>query len=363
MQIRLHEGKMNETFSIKGRGTASQIPNRFDKNYREKDAESLINTFDDPAPQTELIADNSKTILAKNNSPDIGFTFSVNPYRGCEHGCAYCYARPTHEYLGYSAGIDFETKIVVKYDAPKLLRESLMKKSWEPQVVMMSGVTDCYQPVEKKLELTRQCLQVFSEFKNPVAMITKNHLVTRDVDILAELAKLNLAIVYLSITTLNNELCGKLEPRTSRPAYRLRAIEELAKAGVPVGVNVAPVIAGLNDSEIPAILEAAANAGATQAGFVPLRLPLAVAPIFMEWLDTHYPDRKEKILHHQAEMRGGKLNDSRFGSRMRGEGVFAENIRQVFYLFCKKYKLNEKKYTLSTEHFTRPGQQQDLFSK
>lgn len=346
----------------KGRGTASLLPNRFDKLHREKIDESSFSVDADPAPQTQVIEDHSKSILAKNSSPDICFTYSINPYRGCEHGCAYCYARPSHEYLGYSAGLDFETKIVIKPDAPTLLREALSKKSWEPQVIMMSGITDCYQPLEKKYQLTRQCLEVLWEFKNPVSIITKNHLITRDIDILSEMAKLNLCHVTLSITTLDNDLCGVLEPRTSRPKYRLQAISDLAQAGISAGVNVAPIIPGLTDSELPEILKASAEAGAKHAGYVPLRLPLSVAPIFEEWLRSHRPDRAQKVLNHQKSLRGGKLNDANFGSRMRGEGVFAENTRQLFELFCKKYHLNEDDRSLETKHFSAPKSQLDLFT-
>jgi DNA repair photolyase len=358
---------------IKGRGAGQNIPNRFEKTQTELEplevASGLIDGHDGDfaplppsylGPKTQFFKDKSQSILTENNSPDVGFQFSVNAYRGCEHGCAYCYARPTHEYLGMSAGLDFESKIFVKERAPELLRKKLLSKFWEPETIAMSGVTDCYQPAERHLQLTRQCLEVMAEFRNPVAIITKNSLVTRDIDILKVLASHNAALVFISVTTLSAELCGKLEPRTSRPEARLRAIEELAKAGVPVGVNVAPVIPGLTDHELPGILKAAADAGASQAGFTPLRLPLTVRPLFVNWLETHFPDRKEKVLSHIRDIRGGKLNDSQFGSRMRGQGPMADNIRQMFHVYCNKYGLNKRDFNLSTVAFRRPKNQMEF---
>ena len=313
-----------------------------------------------PLLRTEFFKDSSRTIVSENKSPDIGFNFSMNPYRGCEHGCAYCYARPTHEYLGHSAGLEFESKIYVKYAAADLLREKLRSKSWKPEPIFLSGVTDCYQPIERKLQITRQCLEVFVEFHHPVSIITKNHLITRDVDLLSQLAKINGTVVYLSVTTLDDDLAATLEPRTSRPQARLKAIQTLAEKGVPVGVNVAPIIPGLTDHEMPAILKAAKVAGARFAGFTPVRLPLAVLPLFTEWLEVHRPDKKTKVLELIKNMRGGKLNDPRFGSRMRGEGPVAENIRQMFKLYARREGLNQEKLKLSTEHFIRPGDQMSL---
>ncbi|RYZ78787.1 MAG: PA0069 family radical SAM protein, partial [Proteobacteria bacterium] len=277
--------------------------------------------------------------------------------RGCEHGCAYCYARPTHEYLGYSAGLDFESKIFVKEKAPELLANALMKKSWQCEPIAMSGVTDCYQPLERVKQITRGCLEVLNKFKNPVYLITKNHLVLRDLDLLKEMASWNGAMVFLSITSLDPDLIRVLEPRTSHPVSRLKAIEELAKAGVHVGVNVAPVIPGLTDHEMPAILKAAADAGAVSAGYTPVRLPLAVSPLFEEWLEVHRPLKKEKVLGLIRDVRGGKLNDANFGSRMRGEGAVADSLNQMFRLYTRKFGLNEKKISLSCEHFHRPGDQ------
>src|SRR5882724_3845919 len=257
--------------TIPSRGAGGNPPNRFDTIHIEPDAD--WDPEQDPLPRTQFLKDNSSTIIAYNDSPDVGFEASINPYRGCEHGCIYCYARPFHEYLGFSSGLDFESKIMVKTDAPRLLREELASPKWKPQVIGMSGVTDCYQPVERRLKLTRGCLEVLAECRNPVAIITKNLLVTRDIDLLAELARHRAVAVFISLTTLDTELRKLMEPRTSPPAARLRAIETLSQAGIPVGVLIAPVIPGLNDHEIPSLVEAAANAGARSAGHVMLRLP------------------------------------------------------------------------------------------
>jgi DNA repair photolyase len=266
-----------------------------------------------------------------------------------------CYARPSHEYLGFSPGLDFERMIMVKEDAPKLLESELRKKSWEPKTLLLSGVTDPYQPVERKLELTRACLEVLRDFRHPVSVITKNHLVTRDIDILSELAEYDASHVTLSITTLNEELRRRLEPRTSTGMRRVDAVRELAGAGIPVSVNVAPVIPGLNDEEIPAILEAAAEAGARAAHFILVRLPGAVEPLFLEWLEAHYPLRKEKVLGRLRQARGGKLNEAAFGKRMRGSGPYAESIRTLFHVHRKRQGLSERSFLLSGEHFRVPG--------
>lgn len=275
---------------IKGRGSELNPPNRFEKTHRFVEEEESGLTL----PVTQFLQDCSRTIIAYNNSPDVGFEASINPYRGCEHGCVYCYARPTHEYLGYSAGLDFETKILVKEDAPLLLRKELQSPSWKPQVLAMSGVTDPYQPIEGKRRLTRQCLEVLLEFRNPVVVITKNRRVIRDLDLLSELARFQSIAVFLSITTLNKDLCSILEPRTSPPERKLEAVSILAKAGIPTGVLIAPIIPGLTDHEIPNILRSAVAAGAAFAGMVPLRLPYAVASLFETWLEKHLPDQKIK---------------------------------------------------------------------
>jgi DNA repair photolyase len=272
--------------------------------------------------------------------------------------CAYCYARQTHEYLGFSAGLDFETKIMVKENAPELLRKELSSRKWKPQELAMSGVTDCYQPIERKLQLTRRCLAVLAEFRNPVSIITKNALVTRDLDLLRELAAHRAAHVCISITTLDSDLARQLEPRAASPKQRLAAIEALAKAGVPVGVLVAPAIPAINDHEIPAVVAAAKTAGAGWGYTEVLRLPLTVAPVFQEWLERTFPDRKDKVLNQIRAIRGGKLNDPRFGLRMRGEGLFADQIAQMFHVACRKVGLSEEGPALSSVAFRRPTEPQ-----
>jgi DNA repair photolyase len=335
------------------RGAAENPPNRFEKIHLERDED--WNPEEDPLPRTQFLKDSSKTIIAHNDSPDIGFESSVNPYRGCEHGCIYCYARPFHEYLGFSSGLDFETKIMVKENAPKLLREQLSSPKWKPQVIAMSGVTDCYQPIERKLKLTRGCLEVLAEFRNPVTIVTKNFLVTRDIDFLSELARHHAVSVHISLTTLNTDLRKIMEPRTSPPVARLEAIRRLSQAGVHVGILMAPIIPGLTDHEIPAVLQAAADAGAKSAGHVTLRLPHSVAPLFEQWLETHFPDRKEKVLNRLRSLRGGKLYDSKWGQRMRGEGIFADQIDQLFEVARRKAGFAERGGGLSTSAFRRPG--------
>jgi len=344
--------------AIRGRGASWNPQNRFESLAYVRDDEA---PFGAGTPRTIYMRDPTRTIIARNDSPDVGFDASINPYRGCEHGCSYCFARPTHEYLGLSAGLDFETKILVKEDAPELLRAELMSPRWIPETIAISGVTDCYQPIERKLEITRRCLAVLNEFKNPTSIITKNHLVTRDIDILGELAAVNAASVAISITTLDPELARIMEPRASTPELRLAALEALSKAGIPCSVMVAPVIPAITDHEMPKILEAAANAGATNAGFVMLRLPWAVAPIFEKWLEERFPDRKEKVLNRVRDMRGGKLYDPQWRVRQRGKGIFADQIETIFEVSCRRAHLNEKDTELSTAAFRRPSPQASLF--
>ncbi len=531
---------------LKGRGVPTNPPNRFEQISYEPDPDLFDEADSLPSPRTTLLRDPSRTILSRNDSPDIGFTFSVNPYRGCEHGCVYClsgdtlifmadgsmrvleelkigdeiygterrgwyrryiktrvlshwkarkpafkvtladgtslitsgdhrflaergwkyvsgsgagrerrphltvgnklmgfgaafavppfatadyqigylcgvirgdghilqavdssilrkrsienqavksranlrvlsveqlgvelpmydimtgtgdfiangvvshncYARPTHEWLGFSAGLDFETRIVVKEQAPQLLQAALASPGWRPQIVALSGVTDPYQPIERRLQLTRGCLEVLVDFRNPVAIVTKNALITRDCDLLAQLARDQAAAVIVSITTLDAELARRLEPRASSPAKRLEAIRTLAQAGIPVGVNVAPIIPGLTDTEAPAIVIAAARAGASFAGHTMVRLPYGVADLFVQWLETHYPERKDKVLNKIRSMRRGKLNDARWCHRMRGEGLLAETIHAIFTLACRKAGLDQRGPALSTAAFRRPG--------
>jgi DNA repair photolyase len=334
--------------------------NRFKKSYIDYELDE--ETGEKPSPKTQLIPDNTQSVITYNTSEDIGFGASINPYRGCEHGCIYCYARPYHEYLGYSSGLDFESKIVVKYDAPKILKKELSAKKWKPQVIAMSGVTDVYQPIERELELTRACLEVLAAYRNPVGMITKNHLITRDIDLLRQLHTYQCINVTISITTLDKKLAAVMEPRTSRPGKRLEAIRKLADAGIPVGVNVAPIIPGLTDHECVAILEKAREAGASFAGYTMLRLPYKVKDLFVEWLGQHYPDRKKKVLHKILDIREGKLNNSDWGSRMKGSGTYSKQIADLFTMQTQRLGLNKERRKLSTKHFVQSvGTQLKLF--
>lgn len=343
----------SEPIQIRGRGTSENPPNRFDTLAYVRDPD--LPEDEEIAPRTILIKDATRSIIAYNDSPDVGFDASINPYRGCEHGCIYCYARPYHEYLGFSAGLDFETKILVKEGAPLLLQQELASPKWKPQTLGISGVTDAYQPVERKLGLTRRCLEVLAEARNPVCIVTKNQLVTRDVDLLAELSRVHAAVVCMSVTSLDPELQRIMEPRTSTPVRRLEAIETLAAAGVPVRVLIGPVIPALNDHEIPSILEAAARSGATHAGYVMLRLPYGVADLFDGWLKEHFPDRRSKVLNRIRGVRGGKLNDSNFSMRMRGDGIFADQVKQMFQIACRRHGFNTSHLELSIGAFRRPG--------
>lgn len=346
---------------VHGRGTSINPPNRFE--YLHVEADPDCAPEDRPHPRTQFFHDSTESLLTKNNSPDVGFDYGLNAYRGCEHGCAYCFARPFHEYLGFSSGLDFETKIMVKLRAPELLRRELTAKRWVPQAIAMSGVTDCYQPAERHFRLTRRCLEVCAELRHPIFIITKNALVTRDLDVLSELARFNCVAVHVSVTTLDADLGGELEPRASRPAARLRAIEQLSAAGVPTGVMVAPVIPGLTDHEMPAILKAAADAGAKRAGYVMLRLPHAVKAIFTQWLDDHAPTKKARILDRLRTLHGGKLYASDWGKRMSGEGIFADQLDVLFNATVRRAGLNCEQFDLSTEHFRRPGGSQlELFA-
>jgi DNA repair photolyase len=350
--------------AIRGRGASWSPANRFERLHVDVNDFDVVDAdpgeTEQPRRATQYFRDGTKSIITRNISPDVGFETSLNPYRGCEHGCIYCYARPTHEYLGFSAGLDFESKIVVKMNAPELLRAELESTDWQPQTLVMSGVTDPYQPVEKKLRITRGCLEVLAKFKNPVAIITKNRLVTRDLDLLCELAKYNAVAVNLSVTSLDPSLQRVLEPRTSSPQARLDAIKQLRSAGVPAGVMVAPVIPGLTDHEIPKILEACAKAGAQFAGYTVVRLPWAVAPLFEHWLGEHFPDRKEKILGRIRHLRGNRLNNSVWHRRMTGEGIFAQQIASLFKVACGRAGIGERP-TLSTAAFRRTKEQLKLF--
>jgi len=339
-----------------GRGAQSNPVNRFARiEYVEDPSiQEDLDPADAPRHKTEYFADLSKSVVTENDSPDVFFRFSVNPYRGCAHGCSYCYARPTHEYLDLSAGLDFETKIFVKQRAPELFREWLARDAYVPELVMMSGVTDCYQQAERQFQLTRGCLEVALEARQPIAIITKNALVTRDLDLLRPMAERNLVSVGISITSLDQALTRVMEPRTSSPEARLRAIRELTEAGIPTQVMIAPVIPSLNDSEIPAILQAARRAGATSAAYVLLRLPHTVKPVFLDWLERFIPSQKERIEARIRETRGGQLYESDFATRMSGRGVIADQIRQTFQLFARKHGLIQGYPTLDPSGFRRP---------
>jgi DNA repair photolyase len=348
---------------LTGRGSASNPKNRFEKLEIVLDPEEPIEGEDPPPPlRTLFLRDDTQSLITYNESPDIPFRASLNVYRGCEHGCAYCYARPTHEYLGLSAGLDFESKILVKEKAPEMLREELSARKWKPQLLAMSGVTDCYQPVERRLGLTRRCLEVLADFRNPVGIVTKNHLVTRDLDLLRELAQYRAVSVAISITTLDGDLAKALEPRASPPQRRLAAVEELSQAGIPVSVMMAPVIPGLTDHEMPSLFAAAAKAGANDAHYIALRLPFAVAPLFEDWLDRHAPGSKEKVLGRIRDMRGGKLYQANFGERMRGSGFFADQLRTLYEVSRRKAGFTgEGRWDLSTASFRVPSEQLSLF--
>ena len=349
---------------IRGRGASWSPANRFEKLHVDLIDIDFVDvdvaTAEQPRRPTEYFRDGTKSIITRNNSHDVGFETSLNPYRGCEHGCIYCYARPTHEYLGFSAGLDFESKIMVKTSASELLRTELESPRWQPQTLVLSGVTDPYQPIERKLRITCGCLEVLAKFRNPVAIITKNRLVTRDVDILSELAACNAVAVNISVTSLDANLQRVLEPRTSSPQARLDAIRQLRSAGIPTGVMVAPIIPGLTDHEVPKILDACAKAGAQFAGYTIIRLPWAVAPLFEHWLEEHFPDRKEKVLGRIRDMRGSRLNNSQWHTRMTGEGIFAEQIASLFRVSCRHAGIGERP-TLSTASFQRKKEQLKLF--
>jgi DNA repair photolyase len=341
----------------RGRGAGINTHNKFHKQETEYTSEDWQQLEDpDVSPKTQFIEEESKTLLSVSDSPDLRNYYSINPYRGCEHGCIYCYARNSHEYWGYSAGLDFETKIVVKKNAPQLLEKLFNSKKYKPVSIMFSGNTDCYQPGEKKYRLTRQLLEICLKYRNPVSILTKNALILRDVDILEKMARMNLVHAAVSITSLNEELRGALEPRTVTGKRRLQVVKTLHEAGIPMGIMTAPIIPGLNDHEIPAIIQAAAENGAAWAGYTVVRLNGSIAAIFQEWIHHHFPDRAAKVLNQIKECHGGKVNDSRFGLRMSGEGNYAEHIRQLHNLACRKYFKDKELPELDTTLFMRGGQ-------
>jgi DNA repair photolyase len=340
---------------FKGRGAQIKTENKFLKAQYVTDH---IEGLDEPllsAPTTQIFYENAKKVVNKIDSPDLSGMYSLNPYQGCEHGCIYCYARNTHEYWGFSAGLDFESKIVVKQNAPALLEKFLVHPDWHATPIMLSGNTDCYQPLERKLEITRKLLTIFAKYRHPVGMISKNSLITRDIDILSDLAKDNLVHVMISITSLNEDLRRTMEPRTASAKKRLQTVEALSKAGIPVGIMNAPIIPGLNHHEIPAILKAAADHGALTAGMTMVRLNGSIAKIFEDWLRKNFPDRFEKVWNQICAVHGGNVNDSVFGRRMSGEGNYAEAVHQLFRTSKYKFFAGRTMPTLNLTKFQKGG--------
>lgn len=344
---------------MKGRGASYNPKNRFFENEVQWD--EGFEPGSEEKVKTKFIDIFPKTIINKVPSPDVPSDFSVNPYQGCEHGCSYCYARPTHEYWGYGAGLEFESVILVKKNASDLLRAAFEKKSWKGGSLMISGNTDCYQPAERKFKITRQLLEVCAVYNNPVGLITKNNLILRDIDILAPMAEKNLVNVNISLNTLNESFRRKLEPRTASVEGRLRAIEELSKAGIPVNVLMAPLVPGINGHEVLPLMEEVAKRGAQSAGYIVLRLNGSLKEMFSNWLETHYPNRKEKVLNQVSDAHGGQVNDNRFGKRMRGEGKLVEQINQSYRLGSRKFFNNKEISKTTSSHFKRPTNQTSLF--
>ncbi|SEL45960.1 PA0069 family radical SAM protein [Parapedobacter koreensis] len=347
---------------FKGRGAQVNTHNKFAaQRYVAEHIEGLDEEFLENSA-TQLIDEHPKKIISINDSPDLPMGYSLNPYQGCEHGCIYCYARNAHEYWGYSAGLDFERKIIVKRNAAEVLERQFNAKGYKPQVIMLSGNTDCYQPIERKLKITRAILQVLLSYRHPVSIISKNNLILRDMDILSELAKLRLVHVAISINSLNEEFRQKMEPRTVTAKGRLRVVQKLSEANIPVMVMCAPIVPGLNSDEMPEVIKAAAGHGAQGAGYTIVRLNGAIGELFTDWVHKAYPDRAEKVLHNIAACHGGKLNDSRWGVRMRGEGELAESIRQLFKLSVKRYMGQAAIPPLRLDLFApKGGKQLDLF--
>ncbi len=356
----MQENNTEENY-IKGRGAQLNVQNRFLKSeyvqehWEGIDEPDLINS----ERKTKIYYEHPKNIVNKIESPDLRGEFSMNPYQGCEHGCIYCYARNSHQYWGFSAGLDFERNIIIKENAAELLENTLRKKNWEPVPIMLSGNTDCYQPLERKLKITQRMLQVLLKFKHPVSIITKNQLILRDLGLLKELASENLVNVMVSITTLNEDLRLQMEPRTASSANRLKVIETLAKNKIPVGVMNAPIIPALNNMEIPEVIRHAGNAGASSAGFTIVRLNGQLSIIFTDWLMKNFPDRAQRVLNQIKECHGGQLNDSQFGRRMHGDGNIAESIKQLFKMAVKKYITNTDKFEFNTTSFKVPPKLND----
>jgi DNA repair photolyase len=346
---------------IKGRGSQINTRNKFLKNEQVKEHIEGIDDWTEKNEATQYLIDNAKGIVNKVDSPDVGMWYSMNPYQGCEHGCIYCFARNSFEYWGYSAGLDFERKIIVKKNAPELLRKFLMNPKWECVPIGLSGNTDCYQPAEQKFRITRGLLEVCNEFNQPVGMITKNAGMLRDKDLLAEMGKKNLVSILVSITSFNEDLRRVMEPRTTTGKQRLRLIEEMSKAGVRMGVMLGPMIPGLNDHEMHDIMKAASDAGATFSAYTFIRLNGAIKLLFHDWLYKNFRDRADKVWHMIEDNHGGKVNDSQWGRRMRGSGNIAEMIAMQYRKYTSKYGLNHERLELDCSLFKRPGEQMKLF--
>ncbi|CAN5271517.1 PA0069 family radical SAM protein [soil metagenome] len=353
--------KQAENTYLKGRGAQFNTGNKFLKNQRVQEHAEGIDDWTEPNIATQYLEDNAKGIVNKIDSPDIGMWYGMNPYQGCEHGCIYCYARNSFEYWGYSAGLDFERKIIVKKNAPELLRKFLMNPKWECKPIALSGNTDCYQPAEKKFQITRKLLEVCLEFNQPVGIITKNAGILRDKDILAEMAKRKLVSVLVSITSFEEDLRRVMEPRTTTGKQRLKVIKELSDAGVRMGVMLGPMIPGLNEHEMQRIMKAASENGAVFSAYTFIRLNGAIKLLFHDWLYKNFPDRADKVWHLIEDSHNGKVNDSRWGTRMRGEGAIAQMVAQQYKKYQQKYSLTHERLELNTENFQRPGSQGSLF--
>ncbi|MCF3107242.1 PA0069 family radical SAM protein [Niabella sp. CC-SYL272] len=369
MEKKLHQDHFKVSVSkkeeaqqyLQGRGAQINTPNRFLKNERVKEHIESIDDWEEANLPTQYLEQEAKTIVNKVESPDVGMGYSMNAYAGCEHGCIYCYARNVHEYWGYSAGLDFERKIIVKKNAPQLLRKQLMHPKWEPIPIMLSGNTDCYQPAEKKYRLTRGLLEVCNEFNQPVGILTKNAGILRDKDVLQEMAKKNIVRAMVSITSFNEDLRRVMEPRTTTALQRLKVIEELSSAGVTMGVMMGPMIPGLNEHEMQRIMKAASERGATFTAYTFIRLNGAIKFLFHDWLYKNFPDRADKIWHLIEQSHNGTVNDSRWGLRMRGEGSIAQIVAQQYAKYGKLYHMNEGETGMNQRAFRRPGQQGVLF--
>lgn len=345
----------------KGRGAQFNTRNSFEKTSTAREHIEAIDEWIEEDVRTQYIDVSAKSIVNKVDSPDVGMFYSMNPYQGCEHGCIYCYARNSFEYWGYSAGLDFESKILVKKEAPKLLRKFLQHPKWDCVPISMSGNTDCYQPAEKRFRLSRALLEVCNEFNQPVGIITKNAGILRDKDLLQEMAGKRIVSVLMTITSMNEDLRRVMEPRTTTSAQRLRTLEALSRAGVQTGVMLGPMIPGLNDQEMPGIIKAASEAGAVFSAYTFIRLNGAVKFLFHDWLHKNFPDRADKVWHFIEESHGGKVNDSQFGRRMRGEGNIAKLVADQYNTFTKKYGLRHERLGLDCSQFRRPGEQGKLF--